>query len=362
MTAAPKHKEIATVEELPAPEPRVKWRGAQEIFAPLPPTRWVVPGLHVGPGRPSMFAGYGASAKTLAAQSAGLSLAAGVSVWGQFPCSRMKVKHLDHEQGWLATAKRYQRLLLGLHLDPPDVDGHLFVANFPDVYLTDPRAVDEYCRACEGADLVILDALRGAAVGVDENDSRIRACVDNLTRVSERIGTAFWVIHHAGKPKDGHADMRTVLRGSSAIFDACGAVFVMSGTKGQPKLVSQQKTPADAEGAAIEDFHLAIEDVLVDTNPTGGVRVAYGAVPVKEALTPDSSYEEHAARVLAFIEANPACSKRSIRARAGLRATRADEVLALLIEDSRVTWRKGPSGWPVHDLASSEGRKDDHAT
>jgi hypothetical protein len=256
----------------------VTWLSAADIFAPLPPTKWIVPDLQLGPGRPTLLAAYGASGKSMITQSLALSIAAAAPVWNHFPTARGVVRHFDHEQGKHATSKRYQRLCAGMGLDGPDFDGHLFVAILPELYLTSKNAVDAYCRECEGSTLVILDAFRGAIPGLDENDSRVRICIDNLTRVSEKVGCAFWLLHHAGKPKDGHSDQRTIARGSSAIFDACGAVWNLTGAKGSAKVMSQQKTPAEAEGRPVDDFQLVIDDVLVGTNPTGGVAVTYEPV------------------------------------------------------------------------------------
>ncbi|XYH94859.1 AAA family ATPase [Sorangium sp. So ce1128] len=156
-----------------------------------------------------------------------------------------------------------------------DLEGRLEVSVFPPVYLNLRDAEDTYSKACEKVDLVIIDALKGATPGADENDSKIRDCIDTLSRVSERTGTAFLIIHHSGKPKDSHGDGRMVPRGSSAIFDACGSVLVMTGEKGKPKKVSHEKGAAEAEGGVTEDFCLAIEDVSVGNNPRAGVRIVY---------------------------------------------------------------------------------------
>jgi hypothetical protein len=318
--------------------PRVVWRDVASIFSPLPPTKWLVRDLHICPGRPTMTAAYGHSAKSLKLQSLSLSLAAGVPVWDQFDAGRFKVKWLDHEQGRHATDKRFQRLARGMDIDPPELDGYLFVATFPDLYLNDAKAVDEYCRAVDGADLVVLDALRGATPGMDENDSKIRICIDNLTRVSEKTGAAFWIIHHAGKPKDGHSDSRTVARGSSAIFDACGTVFVVTGLKGKPKRVSQQKTAAEAEGASLDDFYLEIVDVPIGINPTGGVRVTYRATEAVDAQpSAEDRFEADATKIIEYVRANPGCSQRTARAKCGVAAGRADTVIDALLEEGRLT-------------------------
>jgi hypothetical protein len=122
----------------------------------------------------------------------------------------------------------------------------------------------------------------------------VRGYIDNLTRVSERTGTAFVIVHHAGKPKDGHADARTVPRGSSAIFDACGCVLVLTGAKDEPKLVREEKTPADADGRAAEDFYLAVEDVAEGDCPNAGLRVV---LRTKEQAKPPAKDDERFARL-----------------------------------------------------------------
>ena len=241
-------------------------------FEPLPPTRRLVPSLHLVAGRPTLLAGYGASGKTLMVQSLAIALAAAVPVWGKFtPAETVHVRHLDYEQGKHATLKRYQRLCIGHGITRDQLGDRLQVAVFPDVYLDDRDATDAYSKACEGVGVVALDALRGATPTLDENDSTIRRCLDNLSRVSEKTGTAFIVLHHAGKTQGD--DPRTMPRGSSAIFDACGCVFTVSGEQNEPKQIRQTKQPAEAEGGSLQPFFVVIEDVPVDGRPTAGVRI-----------------------------------------------------------------------------------------
>lgn len=248
-----------------------------QIFEELPPIRWLVKDLHLVAGRPTLIAGYGFSGKTLVAQSLGLSVASAYPVWGKFtPSQPSNVWHLDYEQGGYATKRRYQRLARGHGIPRDAIGDRLQVTIFPDVYLDSPDAVDAYARAVEGVPVAILDALRGATPTMDENDSTIRRCLDNLTRISERTGTAFIVLHHAGKSRDNEtSDPRKIPRGSSAIFDACGCVLSIEGPKNEPKLVVQTKAPAEAEGSALEDFYVAIDDVPGPCGPNEGLRVLY---------------------------------------------------------------------------------------
>lgn len=99
---------------------RIHLIGTRSIFAPLPPASWVVKGLQLGTGRPAIFAGYGSSGKTLAAQALALAVASGRPPWQHpaFLCEKpRRVIHIDHEQGRRGTLLRYQRLATGMDLD-----------------------------------------------------------------------------------------------------------------------------------------------------------------------------------------------------------------------------------------------------
>jgi hypothetical protein len=197
--------------------------------------------------------------------------------------------------------------------------------------LNSAGAVDTYAREFEGVDLAFVDALRGATPGHDENDSKIRECLDNLSRASEKTGTCFVVIHHAGKPKEGHSDARTVARGSSAIFDACGSVFVMTG----------QKSPAEAEGGAVEDFYLAIEDVPLEDDPRAGVRVVYQTKEeVDPPVKPTVMFEEKVGRVLECIRQNPGVpGVERIAEMIAMRPATVRQAIGALLEANRITDR-----------------------
>lgn len=295
------------------PPARIEWISTTGIFATLPPTRWLSSELGFCPGRPAMLAGYGYSGKTIIAQSVAVALAAGVDIWGHFPTREcIRVRHFDYEQGQHATRKRYQRLVAGMHLDPRDLGHRLELCVFPDVYLNSSDAVDVYAKETEGCGLVILDALRGATPGEDENDSATRICIDMLARVSEKNGTTFLILHHARKTKetDKGGDLRMILRGSSGIFDACGSVLVLGGDRDEPRLVQQVKAPAEAEGTAAEPFILRIEDVDLRGNPRAGVRIVWEekAKPepeTDEAKDQPSKYDKIAKAALALVRSRP---------------------------------------------------------
>jgi len=183
----------------------------------------------------------------------------------------------------------------------------------PTLYLTSPGAYDVLCRELEGYGAVIIDALRGAIVGCDENDSRIREFVDLLGRVSEATGVACILIHHAGKPrKDESGDNRATPRGSSAIFDACGTTFILSRSGDGRIKVEQAKQAAEAAGAGLDPFRLQIVDVADDGLRGGGVKVEQVEAEQTPAA-PTGAILDAAQKVHAFVRDNPGCSGNLIR-------------------------------------------------
>src|SRR5690349_18967599 len=69
------------------------------IFAPLEPVNYLIEPLDLCPGAPALVAGYGFSGKTVALQSAAVSIASGQLVWGTFKARRGRALHIDYEQG-----------------------------------------------------------------------------------------------------------------------------------------------------------------------------------------------------------------------------------------------------------------------
>lgn len=261
----------------------------EQIFAPLPPVRHVVQALDLCAGAPGMWAGYGYSKKTLAAQAAALAIAAGTGkIWNSFAASTGRVLHLDYEQGARLTRERYQRLAVPMMLSPQDLGDRLALVAMPRLMLDAHAAEDRLARLVDGYTLVIVDSLRAAAPSLDENSSEARRPLDVMTRVSERTGAAFLVIHHARKPnaaQSGGAKM--AIRGTGAFFDATSSVLLFEGEKGQASRVSHEK--ARATGILTDDFELDVADVPDGANPRAGLLVT-----ARQAPTRDESDEQRA--------------------------------------------------------------------
>lgn len=198
-----------------------RWTGEDIETAPVPDIRWVSEKWAIAPGAPVVLAGAGGLGKTLLAQALALGVSTPGGAWlgEQMPFGR--VLHIDHEQGLVATRRRYQRLGIrgasGLELRCPPSRGWR---------LSSKDGLAWLMRAAEGSRLVVIDSLRASTPGVDENDSDIRTLLDPLGEVAEETGAAVLVIHHARKTgKDEPIDGPEFLRGSSGITDAASAVI-----------------------------------------------------------------------------------------------------------------------------------------
>lgn len=274
-----------------------------EIFAPLPPIPWLVQGLGLAPGRPALFAGYGFSGKSIAAQDLALAVASGRKAWGVYSARRGPVLHLDYEQGARLTSERYQRLARAAEIDPESLSGYLRVAVYPQLALSDRDAEETLAREAGGHALVIVDSLTCAVPAIDENSREIAGPLYMLGRVSEKTGATFLVIHHARKPvKDAPGGAAMAIRGSSAIFGAVDAAYVFSASKGEPTTVDHVRSPMT--GITLPTFGLRIDDVDMDGNRRGGLRVRH--LDAEEVMeTPGDAVDRVRAEVLRVLSHDP---------------------------------------------------------
>lgn len=252
--------------------PAIRLLDGVAIAVPIPSVPCLVPeiGLVAGGGATHMVAGYGYSGKTLSLQAMALSLAAGRPVWGAYAGQRSRVVHVDFEQGDRLTRRRYQRLAAAMGVELPSLGDALGLAVMPQLSLTRDHFV-QWRDLMAGRDLCIIDSLRAAAGGQDENSSEIRGCLDMLGELSEATQCRPALIHHSRKPQRDDPGGRFAIRGSSAIYDACDCVYLFGATKGEPVSVEQAK--ARTQGDSIPDFALSIADVEIDGDLRAGLRV-----------------------------------------------------------------------------------------
>jgi hypothetical protein len=246
-----------------------------DLFTAEPTANLLVPSLGIAPGPPTGIFGQSYVGKSIVAMSAWMAIALGRDLWGLYSVRRGQGVHFDHEQGRRRIKTLVQRLAAGFGATKEDLRAWIRVAVYPPLNLTTADAVDHYARAFDGCAVATLDALKGLTPGIDENSSAMRDYMGVLRLASEKTGCTPILLHNAGKtPADGNRPRKEAGRGSSAIFDECASVFVMTASKGKPTFVTHEK---DRElGMLVADFGLRIEDVMTDDgNPKGGLRVVH---------------------------------------------------------------------------------------
>lgn len=298
-----------------------KFLSGADIFEPLPPVPWLCQPLDLAPGAPFLVSGFGFCGKTLTLQDLALAVATGTLAWGRFPVRQGRVLHLDYEQGAYLTRSRYQRLAAARGIDPREIEGRLVVAPMPSWYL-DGDTADVLGRLADDYDLVLIDSFRAACPTTDENSSEARVHLDRLTRISDATGTTFGVIHHSRKPsQNATGGARMSIRGSGALYDACGSVFVFAAEKGEPITVEHEK--ARISGRPHDTFQLVIEDVEGPGGPRDGLRVSALNSTPPDRLSAPQRLQALQDRILAAIEANGSTGGVNVLSRQ-LEARRAD--------------------------------------
>jgi len=244
------------------PEPAIGFIAHDDLFSVEPKNEnLVVPELGIGAGPPIGFFGQGFVGKTIMSMALGMAVALGKQAWGRFAVRQGTWVHFDYEQGRRETKKRVQRLATGFGIGKEELRDRMKVAIYPSVNLTTTDAVKHYIEAMTGATIATIDALKGITPGVEENSSSMRDYMRILSVASEETGCAVILIHHAGKtdPKKARKEMG---RGSSAIYDECQSVFVVTGDKDEDKRVTHEK---DRElGETAPEFGLRFEDIEDD--------------------------------------------------------------------------------------------------
>lgn len=298
-----------------------------ELFADLGPVPYVIPALDIAPGAVTLAAGAGFVGKSVTWQDALVSVATDGHVWGHFEVqARGRVAHLDFEQGRRLTQTRYRRIAAARGTDLELLKENLSFVIHPPDYIDADTAVDIYSRELEGHVMALIDPFRAAAPSVEENSSFARVPLDMLSRVSERTGCTIVVLHHARKPSGtDQGGAKASIRGSGAFFEAAQSVLVFTGEKGEPVKVTHEK--AKISGVPADDFALVIEDVLVNADPKGGLRVRYVEANIADQWADDEATERMAEAMLAFIRRSPGCTK--TEAKAGVRGNAQRKVAAL---------------------------------
>jgi hypothetical protein len=316
--------------QLPAKRPPFPLMSLSVLTSPVEPPRCVVDPV-IRCASLTLLGSYGGSGKTMLAIDAAISVAAGIPWMGTFRTFEGRALYLDYENGEYEMRRRFQAIAKGRGSTLSD---RIAISCMPGTYMTDGSFEAELASVCEGRALVIVDTLKAANPGTDENDSNIRAGLDSMRRVAESTGAAFMVLVHSKKVgvQKGQADPREASRGSSAIFDAADTVLQVQYEKGQPLHIQQTKARF---GRTIEPLSVAIDDT-----PDGGIAVRAVQAPDPSQAEKDeaeSARVQLRVKVLAFLQANPNASARLIAERVHARPGSVGAMLEELERERRVS-------------------------
>lgn len=284
------------------------------------PLNYVIPELELAPGRVSMVAGYSNSGKTTIVQALAFAAAMALLVWGRFFARHCRVLHLDYEAGDVVL-ENYARLANahGVPLAAMSQQITVLDARTP---LTAPTFEAELTAAIQRGSygLVIVDVLRAAAGGLDENTAEIAGPLYMLGRVSKATGAAIIVLHHERKPDgDKRSAAEHMISGHNAIHGALQVALslIREETSG---LVAVRPSKRIRKG--FEPFSLRFVDVgdpaaghalegelgatLANANaPSWGLRVEVAPTSAAAISTPEQTKErgirEAGERILAFL-------------------------------------------------------------
>lgn len=302
---------------------------SERLFAPLPPIDWLCPTLRLSPGAPTLVGGYGYSGKSVSVQSLALSVASGSLLWGQFGVRQGRVSHWDYEQGYRLTAERYQRLAVGMGVDPRVLVGMLSAFILPSQGLD---SVDDLAFMGDGVSLCVVDSWRASHPSVDESSSEVRRTLDRMTMASEKTGCLFLLLHHNRKvQKDDVGGRKQGIRGSSGFFDGSQTVYLFhSEVVGETTVVHEKDR---VSGQQSDSFKLRFED----TDGGSGLRVTYVSAPEEREPSLDEKFALLMALVEEKVRAEPGLAGvEAIAMKVGRRRSEVAAVLQSLEADGKV--------------------------
>ncbi|HKO48353.1 MAG TPA: AAA family ATPase [Polyangiaceae bacterium] len=272
------------------------------IFAPLEAPDYVVDRV-IRRGSLTQLVGYGGGFKTWTALQMVIAVGAGIPWLGRFDVKQGRALYLDYENGQYEMRRRAHAIAKAAGLSTV---ANIGFACMPPVYMSDPKFGAAVEPLAEGCSLLVVDTLKAANPGTDENDSNMRLGLDALRRVGEKTGCAFLVLVHSKKTSGSVStiDPREAGRGSSAIYDAADTVFHATYVKGEPLRVEQTKARL---GRPVDPFLVSITDTA-----DGGVLVAASDAAKVGAEAQDVFENVVCVAVLECLKANPGASLRLV--------------------------------------------------
>lgn len=314
-------------------------RDAFSIFeTPFVDVPMLVPDLDIGPGRPIGTWGAPGGGKNVTVQSIGISIATGKPVFGSYACTQGRVLHITYDYGAQATSLRYRQLANGMGVTAAELKGQIELAPFPSVNLTSPDALDAFTRRFEGFDFVILDNLRSATGGADENSSIFGTFIQILGTAGEKTGVTVDYLHHTKKNDNGTVDLNSG-RGSSAILGASGTVWGIEGSGSEDRKLVHLRAH-DMSEQSFEPLWLRMtpgDEGLLDTGSRRrSLRLEVFEEDPAAVATKKKNTADQRSRVLKAIGENPGIGATELRTKSGLTEKVTDATVAALVAEGAV--------------------------
>ena len=252
---APAVAELTDLAKPAGPSSALRLVTGAELWKPLDPPDYVLEPVFVR-GSLGLVVAYGASLKTWIVLDGGLSVATGEAWLLRFATKQGRALLVDFESGEYELRRRLHKLARGRGWPVP-VDGLSFVS-MPQYSLVDDAFFDALRTLAEGHAFIGIDSLAAGSGGVDENDARFATSLNRLKAIASDSGCVIVVLHHSRKGNGEDGDEREMVRGSSAIFNACDVVLQLRRFNDSGAFVLKQ-TKARG-GKSIEPLVVRVED------------------------------------------------------------------------------------------------------
>lgn len=304
-----------------------------------PPIKFLVDGL-LPRACVGMLFGRADTLKTWILFSLGIAVASGKPWLDRFNVQHAKVGLVDYETGDGNVHRRLYMLRAG---ENPNLGAKSFAKLKPN----DPAFWD--ALALEGFDLVIIDSLRKANPGANEDKSgEAIVPLELAAEFSEKTGCAVVFIHHAKKStSDGWPEFR----GSGAIEDQVDCAFAVRKTD-----VSADRKTVEVRCEKPGDMRMpapfTVEVTFDDAEGLATLRHVEPA-PQADAKGNESSEALQAAIRLA-LASGPVAGVKALARKLGKQAARVGVELALMVERREVV--KTDEGYQLDDDAKRRAR------